>query len=101
MRRVLKYDLICTGAMSCVAAGVVMNILYLQALQSAGPSVLVLIPVATGLAAPFLTLTVRMMAGARRSRFMEAMGAGSLLYLIGSSQLSLSLPSLLQSRSGL
>ena len=96
MRRVLKYDLICSGAMACVAAGVVLNILYLQALSSAGPSILVLIPVAVGLATPFLTYGLRYLVRARQSRFMEAMAAGSLLYLFGSGYLSASLPSLLQ-----
>ena len=101
MRRVLKYDLLCCGSMACVAAGVVMNILFLQALQSTGPSVLVLIPVATGLATPFLTLIVRLVVRARRTLFLEAMAAGALLYLGGSGFLSLAFTSLSLPRSGL
>ena len=97
MRRVLKYDLICTGAMSCVAAGIALNMIYLQVLQSAGPSRLVLIPVAVGLATPFLTWAVRrLVVHARTSLFMEAMGVGAMLYLFGSGALSASLPILLQ-----
>jgi len=91
MRRVLKYDLICTVAMVCVAAGVALNMVYLQVLSSAGPSGLVLIPVAIGLATPFATWAVR-----RLSLFMEAMGVGAMLYLFGSGALSASLPFLLQ-----
>jgi hypothetical protein len=97
MRRVLKYDLICTVAMVCVAAGVALNMVYLQVLSSAGPSGLVLIPVAIGLATPFATWAVRrLVIHARHSLFMEAMGVGAMLYLFGSGALSASLPFLLQ-----
>jgi hypothetical protein len=92
MRQVLQYDLICTGAMACVAVGVTLNILYLQALESAPPSELVLWPVAAGLVTPFGTWAVRTLAHARKSLFMEAMGVGSVLYLAGSGALSAALP---------
>jgi hypothetical protein len=101
MGRLMKSDLLCYGAMACVTAGVVMNIVYLQLLQSAGPSRLVLIPVGLGLAAPFAALTARFLLHARRSRFLEAVAAGAVLYLVGSGVLSATLPSLLQSRTGL
>ena len=86
--RLLTYDLICAGAMLAVAAGVVMNVAFLQALSSDGPSRLVLIPVFTGLAVPILVSTLRLAARVRETRLMEAMGAGALLYLMGSAALS-------------
>jgi hypothetical protein len=101
MGRLMKSDLICYGAMACVTAGVAMNIVYLQLLDSAGPSRLVLIPVGVGLAVPFATLALRALVHARRSRFLEAVGVGAVLYLVGSGVLSATLPSLLQARSGL
>jgi hypothetical protein len=101
MRSLLKYDLLCYGSMTCVAAGTVLNIVFLQALQSDGPSRLVLIPVATGLAAPLLIVAQRLLGRARDKRYLEALGAGAILYLVGSSFLSFSLPSFLQSEVGL
>jgi hypothetical protein len=101
VRRLLGYDLLCYGAMACVTAGVALNVAFLQGLDGGGPGRLVLIPIAFGLATPFVVLTLRWALRTRRSRFLEAVGAGALLYLAGSAMLSYALPSFLRLRSEL
>jgi hypothetical protein len=96
MRNLMKADLLCFGAMACVAAGVVLNIVFLQVLQGAGASPLVLIPVFAGLAIMLGTPLFRALAQARHKNWLEGLGAGSVAYLAGS--VALSLPQL---RSGL
>jgi len=114
MGRLRTYDLICYGAMACVAVGVVLNVIFLQAVDGrirlladeGGPgaleldarSRLVLIPVWAGLATPAAVYALRRLLGARRTLFLEAVGAGAIVYLLGSSLLSLFLPAILQPR---
>jgi hypothetical protein len=101
VRALVKSDLLCFGAMGCVAAGVVLNIVYLQALSSDGASPLVLIPVFAGLAIMLGTPLLRAVFRARHKNWLEALGAGAVVYLAGSAVLSLLLPTLPQPRSGL
>jgi len=98
MGRLAKSDILCFGAMACVACGTVLNIVYLQVLQGGGASPYVLVPVFAGLTIMLGAPLARALMHARHKNWLESLGAGAVVYLLGSAALSLLLPVLPQPR---